>query len=248
MSVKSSTANKVLDILLLFDEARPEISGEAISAAIKTPRSTTYRYIRTLTDKGFLEKVVDGKYCLGPIFFQFGNLIYGEKTLSYIALPVMQSIMQQTNETVLLTRRFNRYSVCMERVEGQQAIRITFKRGHSQPLYAGAYSKILLAFAGETFLNDYLEQPLEPFTENTITDPEALRAHLQQIRKQGFCTSEGEVDIGAKAVAVPILNSRQRLVAGLTTAGPTFRMDEDTIEHHLQLLLDGAAEIALKLP
>jgi IclR family KDG regulon transcriptional repressor len=248
MSVKSSTANKVLDILMLFHEAHPEISGEAIGAAIKTPRSTTYRYIRTLTDKGFLEKMANGKYCLGPIFLQFGSLIYGEKTLGHIALPVMQSIMEKTNETVLLTRRFNRFSVCMERVESQQAIRITYKRGHTQPLHAGAPAKIILAFAGEAVWHDYLNLPLEPLTESTITDPETLRIHLQQIREQGFCTSEGEVDVGAKAIAVPILNSRQQLMAGLSTAGPAFRMDEDVIENHLELLRVGASEIALKLP
>jgi IclR family KDG regulon transcriptional repressor len=248
MPVSSSTATKVLDILLLFDEARPELTGEAIGEAIQTPRSTTYRYIRTLTDKGFLEKAENGKYRLGPAFIRFGSLIYGEQTLGHIALPMMTSIMSETNETVLLTRRFNRFSVCVERVEGPQAIRITFKQGHTQPLHAGASSKILLAFADESVWDEYLAQSLEKFTDNTITDPGVLRAHLRQIREQGFCISDSEVDEGAKATAVPILNSRHQLVAGLSTAGPAFRMDDDVIAQHLQLLRAGAANIAAKLP
>lgn len=248
MSVHSATATKVLDILLLFDETRQEITAESIGDAIQTPRSTTYRYIRTLTDKGFLEKTANGKYRLGPAFLQFGSLIYGEQTLGHIAHPVMTGIMKETNETVLLTRRFNRFSVCIERVEGQQAIRISFKRGRTQPLHAGASSKILLAFAGEAVWDDYLSQPLQRFTDNTITDPERLRAHLRQIYEQGFCTSDGEVDKGARATAVPILNSRRQLVAGLSTAGPAFRIDDETIAHHLQRLRAGAAEIAAKLP
>lgn len=248
MSVHSSTATKVLDILLLFDETRPELSSDAIGDAIQTPRSSTYRYIRTLTDKGFLEKAESGKYRLGPTFLQFGNLIYGEQTLNSIALPVMTTIRDEMNETVLLTRRFNRFSVCTERVEGQQAVRITFKLGHTQPLHAGASSKILLAFAGKRVRDEYLAQPLERFTGNTITDSEMLREHLQQIREQGFCISDGEVDVGAKAVAVPILNSKNRLVAGLSTAGPAFRMDDETVEKHIQLLRYGAAEIVAKLP
>jgi DNA-binding IclR family transcriptional regulator len=247
MSVNSSTATKVLDILLLFDETQPEMTTEAICEAIQTPRSTTYRYIRTLTDKGFLEKTARGAYHLGPTFLRYGSLIYGEQTLSHVALPIMNSIMKETNETVLLTRRFNRFSVCTERVEGQQAIRITFKRGHTQPLHAGASSKILLAFSNESVQDDYLSHPLEQFTENTIAQPEALKSHLRQIREQGYCTSDSEVDEGAKATAVPILNSRRQLVAGLSTAGPAFRMDDETIQHHLQLLLAGAAEIAGKL-
>lgn len=248
MSVNSSTATKVLDILLLFNETRPELSSDAIRKAIQSPRSSTYRYIRTLTNKGFLEKGESGKYRLGPIFIQFGSLIYGEQTLGRIALPVMTTIRDEMNETVLLTRRFNRFSVCIERVEGQQTVRITFKLGHTQPLHAGASSKILLAFAGKRVWDDYLSQPLERFTDNTITDPEALRDHLRQIRKQGYCTSDSEVDFGAKAVAVPILNSKKKLVAGLSTAGPAFRMTMETIARHLQLLSTGAAEIGAKLP
>jgi IclR family KDG regulon transcriptional repressor len=248
MSVNSSTATKVLDILLLFDETRPEISSDAIGEAIQTPRSSTYRYIRTLTNKGFLEKGESGKYRLGPIFLQFGSLIYGEQTLGRIALPVMTKIRDEMNETVLLTRRFNHLSVCIERIEGQQTVRISFKLGHTQPLHAGASSKILLAFAGQPVWEDYLSQSLEQFTDNTITDPEELREHLQQIRRQGYCISDGEVDVGAKAVAVPILNPKKQLVAGLSAAGPAFRMTEETISKHLQLLRTGAAEISAKLP
>lgn len=248
MSVNSSTATKVLDILLLFDETRSELSSDAIGKAIQSPRSSTYRYIRTLTNKGFLEKVESGKYRLGHVFLQFGSQIYGDQTLGHIALPVMTNIRDEMKETVLLTRRFHRFSVCMERVEGQQAVRITFKLGHTQPLHAGASSKILLAFAGKSVWDDYLSQPLEKFTENTITDPEALRDHLQQILEQGFCTSDSEVDFGAKAVAVPILNSKKKLVAALSTAGPAFRMTEETVARHLQFLRAGAAEISAKLP
>lgn len=248
MSTNSATATKVLDILRLFDESQPEISVDAIGNAISTPRSTTYRYIRTLTDKGFLEKTATGTFRLGPVFVQFSPLICGEENLGHIALPIMTTVMQETNETVLLTRRLNRFSICVERVEGQQAIRITFKKGHMQPLHAGASSKILLAFAGESAWNNYLEQPLEKFTDNTIVDPEKLLEHLRGIRQQGYCVSESEVDMGAKAVAVPILNRHKQLVAGLSTAGPTFRMDTTTIEHHLQALRIGAAAIEERLP
>lgn len=248
MSVNSSTATKVLDILRLFDETQPEISAEAIGEAIQTPRSTTYRYIRTLTDKGFLEKTTVGRFRLGPVFLQFSSLICDEDNLGRIALPVMTAIMAETNETVLLTRRYDRLSVCVERVEGQQAIRISLKKGHRQPLHAGASSKILLAFAGEPVWDQYMDQPLERFTDNTIADPDALRAHLRQIREQGYCISDSEVDVGAKAVAVPILNKNKRLVAGLSTAGPAFRMDTATVERHLQVLRAGAATIEEKLP
>lgn len=247
MSSSSSTAGKVLDILLLFDESRPELTAEEIINLINTPRSSTYRYISTLCDKGFLKKTASAKYQLGPSLLRFVPLISEETNLGNVALPVMQEIMRKTNETVLLTRRFGRYSVCVERVEGSQTIRITFERGHTQALHAGASSKILLAYADEEAQDHYLSKTLERFTENTITDPQQMRSHLSDIRSQGYCISESEVDTGAIAVAVPIFNQNNEVVAGLSVAGPSFRIDKSTIERQQQALQAGASAIEEQL-
>jgi len=247
MASSSSTASKVLDILKLFNESRSELTADEISVLIQTPRSSTYRYIRTLSDNGFLQKTPDGKYKLGRIFLQFEPLIHWDTDIGRIALPVMEDIMRKTDETVLLTRRFRRFSVCAERVEGPQAIRITFQKGRTQPLHAGASSKILFAYAREDEWEHYLSKPLESFTEHTITDPKQLRAHLREIRKQGYCLSRGEVDAGAAAIAVPIFADGNEIVAGLSVAGPEFRMTEEAIKHHLGALRAGAARIEEKL-
>lgn len=237
-----SSAEKVLDVLLLFSESRPELTADEISELIGAPRSTTYRYLRTLHTKGFLEKSTAGIYRPGPRLVQLGRVALSRLDLRDIALPVMREIAGETRETVLLTRLSGRSAVCIERVEGPQTIRITFERGRVQPLHAGASSKILLAYAGGE-VEDYIDIPLEQFTEQTVTDPDVLRAQLRQIREQGYCISDGEVDVGARAVAVPILDDHNRLVAGLSTAGPAFRMDEQVVERHLALLQSGAATI-----
>lgn len=243
MTTSSSKTNNVLDILLLFNEQRRELTAEEISNLIGAPRSTTYRYIRTLSNKGFLAPTARGGYQPGPSTLQFAYLVFDGSDISQIALPVMEDIMQETKETVLLTRKFGRHSVCTERIEGSQAIRITFERGHTQPLHAGASSKILLAYAGSDEWKHYVSQPLERFTSNTIADSDQLIEHLREIREQGYCISEGEVDEGALAIAVPILNQQRQLVAGLSVAGPAFRFDNAKVERHLSALRAGAATI-----
>lgn len=243
MAKSSSTADKVLDVLLLFDESRPELTVDEIGALIDAPRSTTYRYVRTLRDKGFLERTATGVFRLGPRLLQLGRTARSNLDIGDIARPVMVEIAQQTKETVLLTRLFDRNAVCIERVEGPQTIRISFERGRVQPLHAGASSKILLAFIDESEWDEHLALPLERFTDQTVTDVDMLKEQLRQIRRQGYCVSESEVDVGARAVAVPILDSRDQLVAGLSTAGPVFRMDDATVAQHLGLLRSAAAAI-----
>lgn len=247
MSQSSSTAENVLDVLLLFEQNRSELTAGEISQLIGAPRSTTYRYIRTLRDKGFLERTGNDAFRLGPRLLQFARTAQRRQDVGAMALPHMEQLCRQTRETVLLTRLSGRSAVCVERVEAPQTIRISFDRGQLQPLHAGASSKILLAYVPQPQLEDYVQQPLERFTDNTITDPDALKAQLRKIRRQGYCISESEVDAGATAVAVPILDGRQRLVAGLSTAGPTFRMDETVVARHVTLLQSAATAIQEQL-
>lgn len=239
----SSTAENVLDVLLLFDAARPELTADEISRLIGAPRSTTYRYIRTLREKGFLERASGDAFRLGPRLLQFVRLARRHEDVGAAALPVMERLGEETRETVLLTRISNGHSVCIERVEAPQAVRITFERGAVQPLHAGASSKILLAFAPEKVVADFLSQPLPAAGLNTTTDVQALQEQLAAIRRQGYCVSESEVDEGATAVAVPVRNRRGRLLAGLSTAGPTFRMGPEVVARHLALLQEAAEEI-----
>ncbi len=247
MAHSVSTADKVLDVLLLFDESQAELAADEISELIDTPRSTTYRYIRTLRDKDFLEKTDAGTFRLGPRLLELGRIAHRKLDISDIALPVMEEIARETRETVLLTRLFDRHAVCVERIEGPQSVRITFEHGQIQPLHAGASSKILLAHLDESEWDERLVLPLAAFTEKTITNFHALKEQLHRIRRQGYCISEGEVDEGARAVAVPILGARDQIVAGLSTAGPAFRMDDATAERHIELLRSGAAEIRQEL-
>jgi len=243
----SSTAENVLDVLLLFDASRMELTADEIGELIGAPRSTTYRYIRTLREKGFLERAHGDAFRLGPRLLHFARLARRQEDVGAAAEMVMEQLCAETGETVLLTRISNGHAVCIERVEPPQAVRISFERGNIQPLHAGASSKILLAFATEKVVDDYLAGPLPAVGANTVTDAQRLRQQLAQIRRQGYCVSEGEVDEGATAVAVPVRDARGRLLAGLSTAGPGFRMGPAVIERHVALLQAAAEEIAERL-
>lgn len=247
MAQSSSTAENVLDVLLLFDAGHRELTADEISRLIGAPRSTTYRYIRTLREKGFLERSKGDAFRLGPRLLQFARVARAQEDVGAAALPVMERLCAEARETVLLTRISNRHAVCIERVETPQAVRISFERGDVQPLHAGASSKILLAFAPPRLVDDYLAQSLTPVGLNTVTDAGALRQQLAEIRERGYCLSESEVDEDATAVAVPLLDVRGKLVAGLSTAGPTFRMGPEVIKRHVELLKAAAAEIVVEL-
>lgn len=231
-----SAVNRVLDIMLLFNDTAPELSIEEISHRIELPRSTAYRYIAILCEKGILEKRRSGVFRPGPYLLLLSQTASKQRELAQLALPYLKAVSEATGETVLLTQIAGNRSICVERVEALHNMRISFEIGQSQPLHAGASSKILLAYLDEAQRDRYISKPLERFTEYTPVDIDRLNDDLRQIREQGYCITDSEVDIGAKAAAVPIFNRKKHILAALSTAGPSFRMDDHVIEDHLRVL------------
>ena len=63
--------------------------------------------------------------------------------------------------------------------------------------------------------------PLEPVTERTIIDPEAVRAEAETTRARGFAFEDGEFRVGVRAIAAPVRDTFGDVVAALAVSGPT---------------------------
>lgn len=243
MAASSTTAHHVLDVLLLFNESRPALTAEEIGTLIDAPRSSTYRYIRTLRERGLLKKTADGGFTLGPRVMQLAQAVRSREESGNVLLAVMQKLSRHTRETVVLTRLFDRTPMCVERVLGPQTVRSSFERGQVQPLHAGASSKVLLAHLPEEVWDLYLDHPLESFTEHTITDPQVLKSRLRQIRQQGYGVSDSEVEEGVRAIAVPVHDADNNQMLALSVVGPAFRIDDEALAEYRSLLQAAATAV-----
>jgi DNA-binding IclR family transcriptional regulator len=226
MRVANLSLKKGLDILGCFCFDDKSLSVQEISARLKIPLSTTYRYVETLEERGFLTRKANGKaYKLGYMVFQIGKIGFLQMRLIDSALPQMKSLASLSGETVLLMMVSGFKALCIESIESDRLIRLSLKRGASLPLHAGAPSKLLLAYQNESFIEFFLENAsLIRYTPKTITDPETLRRELLQIREQGFAFSSQEVDPGDCAISAPIPDENENLIAGLALAGPLERI------------------------
>jgi len=215
---------------------------------LNIPKSTVYRHVRMLCDAGFLEKQDRSNYQLGLTFLALGRkALKTNRDLRIAALPSMTRIAQKTDESVSLMKLFKQQVICIESIEGQHALRVAMEPGRTQPLHAGASSKLLLAHLPEEEWKTRLRFPLARLTETTITDFDDLKAELCVIQKQGYSTSNGEIDAGARAVAVAIQNDYQQIVAALSVEAPEMRMNDQTMHDYLALLYEEAQVIAQKL-
>lgn len=239
-----STVDKVLDILQLFNEDRHWVSIEDIQRELKLPQSTVYRYVRLLVERGFLDKVESGHYHLGVRLIALSRIaLHSDRDIRLVALSSMKRIADETGESVSLMRIANQHAVCIESIEGRYALRVTIDQGRTQLLHAGASSKVLLAYSPEAKWASLLQMPLKQFTETTITDVSALRQESARIRQQGYAVSDGEIDIGARAIAVPLLNHQSEIIAALSIEAPSSRMPDAIIAEYVGLLHNEANTI-----
>ncbi|MFG1609785.1 IclR family transcriptional regulator [Actinoplanes sp. NPDC049265] len=246
--VRNSTADRALDILLLFDDERLTISANEVAGHFQVARSTAYRYLESLTSNGFLEENGNGGgFRLGPRVLDLARLARRGVGLSDLARPVMRDLAARTGVPVLLTRRSGSAVVCLEREEAKQALRLSYERGEVLPINAGAAALALLAWVPESELDELLAAPLTRFTGATWTDPDRLRSRLADIRAAGFAISRGELDPDVLGVAAPVRTEDGRVVAAISIAALSHRVTDVDVEPYVTAVREAAATLSTQV-
>jgi DNA-binding IclR family transcriptional regulator len=244
---RNSTADRALDILLLYSTDKPVWTGAEIAARLGVARSTGYRYLQSLVARGFVEETIGG-FRLGPRIFELARSARAGLGLSEVSLPVMRSLAARINETVLLTRRSGRSVVCLDLVEARHTVRLSYERGHVLPINAGAAAEVLLAWADPHEVTAVLEQaPLERFTARTLTEPDKLRTRFARIRKRGVAISQGELDEHILGVAAPIRDSTGSVCAAISIAALAARIPRAELPNVENAVRDAATTITREL-
>jgi IclR family pca regulon transcriptional regulator len=76
--------------------------------------------------------------------------------------------------------------------------------------------RILLATLPEAEAAEILKRhPPEPRTPRSQTDVKRLLNIIRQARKDGFTINDQEIELGLRSIAVPIMDSRGRIVAAM---------------------------------
>ncbi|MEE6169689.1 MULTISPECIES: IclR family transcriptional regulator [unclassified Mycolicibacterium] len=227
---RNSTADRALDILLLFNDNKLVWTGSEIADQLGVARSTGYRYLQSLVNTNFVEEVPGG-FRLGLRILELARLARTGMNLSEIALPAMHELAAAVKETVLLTRRSGRSVVCLDLVEAPYPVRLSYERGHLLPINAGAAAAVLLAWESEDEVTTVLDAaPLESFTAKTLTDTGELRKRLARIRKEGVAVSQGELDEQILGVAAPIRDAKGAVTAAVSIAALASRVPRAQIK------------------
>jgi DNA-binding IclR family transcriptional regulator len=168
-----------------------------------------------------------------------------EATFDYaaVAQPVLDEMRSRTGETAQFQRRINDAAVCVAVSESDHAIRLSFQPGHPMPLHSGAAAKVLMASLPDARRTAYLDR-LRPALSKSARA--GLEKDLRRIRDTGYAESEGEVDEGVWAVAMPV-RVDGGVVGAVTVAAPSYRLTAERKRAVVEAVRDGSVELSAAL-
>lgn len=240
--------DRAIDVLEHLSKTQGATLSELSEQLDQSP-ATVYRVLVTLEGRGVTEFDAENQlWFVGANAFIIGARYLRRTSLVDRATPILRQLMSQTGETANLAVPREGKVVFVSQAECHHSIRAFFPPGSASPMHASGIGKALLAEMNPAELEQILSaQPLERFTEFTITDPKELLVDLDQTRKRGFAIDDQEKNLGMRCIAVPLLNWTGNAVAGISISGPVARIGDGDMAGLAEAVMQSGRELATAL-
>ncbi|MFI1919776.1 IclR family transcriptional regulator [Nocardia sp. NPDC020380] len=240
--------NSVTTALRVFEEvAAAQPAGLSdLARRLDTPKSTVQRCLKTLESAGWVRTAPDdsGRWVITGKAFSIGSAVASGADLRAVAMPILSELQAQTGETIHLALPDGDELVLIERLDSPHQLRAFLPLGTRLPLHAASNGKAYLASLPDSEIEDVLRRDLDRRTPRTITDPDALRAELAEIRGRGYAITEQELHDGITAIAVALRpGGSGRTAASFSISGPSVRITPDLYEDYGRQALEAKTRI-----
>ncbi len=226
-----------------------EMGVTELSKKMGLHKNNVFRILATLEFRGYIEQNprTEG-YRLGPKIFELGLIFKYQMGLIKHARPVMKRLRDRFNETVYLGVLRDVYAIYIDNVETTHTVRVVSRVGTQIPSYATAIGKVQLAYLPPDELEElFKDKRLKQYTPNTITDVDALFAHLEEVARRGYATDNEEFQEDVRCVGAPIRDYTRYVVAALSISAPSFRMPDEKVEEMAEAVKEAALEVSKSL-
>lgn len=215
-----------------------------LADGLEVPAGSMHRILAVLEREQFVTRSPSNRrYFLGPAARQLADENARGHALLVTPHRALSTVASASGETVFLTELVGDRAICVSLVESVHPLRMFVRIGQDMPLHAAASARTLLAYATEQDARRLLaSRPLHAFTEDTLTDVDAVVDHLTVVRARGYDVCDDELDRGVWAVSMPVRTSTGRVAASVSLAAPAYRVAEPEQRDRMRELIATAAE------
>ncbi len=243
---KGSRSIRALEILEAVVNTGQSATMSEIAAATALPRASLHRIVSLLEKEGFLRNGPRGRgYEQGPRLGRLARSALATTAETGYRHSVLTALSKKIGETCNISVPDGDAMIYRDRVETEWPLRHGLPIGTRVPLHCTAGGKLYLSHMTPSQQKRLLAMlTLERHTDKTLTDAQDLLADLEAVKRNGYSTDNEEFIEGMIAIAVPVVDAENRMIAALAFHAPLVRMDLKTAHEALPELRAAAEALS----
>jgi DNA-binding IclR family transcriptional regulator len=224
------SVDRVVRVMRVLESEDP-ITLADVARRSELSEPTALRYLSSLCAHGLAERTTSGRYRLGWELFRLGREALALRVPRDVALPVMEQLRKQFNETVNLALRERDDLVLVETLHSRRSLKQVNEVGQRDPWHASALGKAMLSFMPDSDRAALLDRVgLPRLTPQTIVDRAVLEKQLVETRERGYAIDRHEVEDDIMCVAAAVLGPNGAPSYAISVSFPSHRLEEDVLE------------------
>ena len=234
-----------LEVIRSFGAAAPRQTLTEVADATGLTRAGARRILLTLHTLGYVR--MEGRaFELTPKILDLGFAYLTSMPVWNSAQPVMDALVEQVHESCSIAVLDEQDVVYVMRVHTHKIMSTNLGIGSRLPAFWTSLGRVLLAELPAHELQHLLEtRDRSQFTRFTVQNDEALLAQIAQVRVQGWCLLNQELEEGLTSVAAPIRNAAGKVVAAMNISGQANRTTPEVMRQTLlPQLLQAAGRVS----
>ncbi len=215
-----SATDRLVRILDTFTPTRTVQTATEIGRRAGLPSSTAHRIVNELVAAGLLERDEERQVRIGMRLWELSTRSSHALRLRQAAMPFMERVQARVREHTQLAILEQDEALFLERLSSPDSGSNITRVAGRLPLHASSSGLVLLAFGPAELQERVLASPLAPLTRATLSDPQAVRRKLAEVRQLGHAIAPGYIEEVATGIAVPVRDETGQVVAALSVVLP----------------------------
>lgn len=219
-----TSLHKGLQTLTCFGRLHSRLTVSEVARLTGSTPASARRSLLTLTDIGYLAS--DGKhFWMLPRSLEVAHAYLSSRPIPSIAQPLLDALSERTRESATLAKLLDGDAIIIARSTARRSLSAGLGIGSRLPAHCSALGRVLLSSLPDDEVRLRLDaMPRRAFTPHTVTGIDEVLAIVRACRADGYATSDEELEIGVRSLAVPVFNRAGAMTAGLSIVVRADRM------------------------
>jgi IclR family pca regulon transcriptional regulator len=238
------TLARGLQLIRSFGNESPRMTLSEVARKNSMSRASARRFLLTLQKLGYIVKT-DEYFQLTAKILEIGHRYLANLDFIDVITPLMREVSRKLYKACSASILNETDIVYIARIPSQhQILSVNLNIGSRLPAYCTSMGRVLLGNLSEEELKEYFRKAnLVPRTPRTVTDPEELRRIIRQVKSDGYCLVNQELEESLCSISVPVRNRKGNILCAINVGMPVGQVSrKEILSDYLPALKEAAAK------